>query len=347
MFNDIYKGKKVLVTGSTGFKGSWITLWLQKLGADVTGYSLPPASDPSHYRLLNLPRTTMWMDLMNYEILERVIWIGKPEIVFHLAASAIVAKTFDDPRGTFINNVIGAVNVLEACRHTPSVKAIVMITTDKVYANKEWGWGYRENDELGGLDPYSASKVCVEHVIECYRNQFLPFIATARAGNVIGGGDWAYKRLIPDIVRATAEGRPVEVHTPNATRPWQHVLEPLAGYLTLGQKLILGHPGAADRWNFGPTGEMTVLQVLEVAKEVWPKIEYVVKEEETHPSMVELLKIDSSRAKKELGWRPVWTMKEAIKNTISWYRDYYEGGNVTSMTDILAYETEMKYGGKK
>ena len=352
MFNDIYKGKRVLVTGHTGFKGSWLSLWLDRLGAEVIGYGHPPSTIPNHHTLLGnvFPRGA---DLLNKEFLFSAVRNFKPDIIFHLAAKAIVARTFKEPQETFENNVMGAVNILEACRLYPSVKGIVMITTDKVYENKEWAWGYRENDDLGGLDPYSASKVCIEHVIECYRSKFFPMIATARAGNVIGGGDWAYKRLIPDIMRATAEGKPVEVHTPYATRPWQHVIEPLCGYLMLGQKLLEHgkdcepfnstsiRSNFARRWNFGTEGEMTVLDVLKVAKEVWPKIEYVVKEEETHPSMVQLLKIDSTEAKRKLGWKPRWGMEEAIRRTVEWYRAYYSTGGILSHKDISDYEGEL------
>jgi len=281
-------------------------------------------------------------ELLNYSELSKAIYNFKPDLVFHLAAKAIVARTFHEPRETFENNIMGTVNLLEACRQQPSIKGIVLITTDKVYANKEWDWGYRENDELGGEDPYSVSKVCIEHIIKCYRTQFLPMIATARAGNVIGGGDWAEKRLIPDIARAAAEGREVEIHTPNATRPWQHVLEPLSGYLMLGQKLLEGDQSFATNWNFGPEGEMTVLDILKIAQGVWPKVKYVVKEEETHPSMVELLKIDSTEARKVLGWRPQLKREKAVDWAIWGYRDYYESGIVNTDDNITLYEDRME-----
>lgn len=344
MFDGIYEGKKVLVTGPCGFKGSWLLRWLRKLGAGaIVGYGHKPRTIPNHFDLLypghdNRPDN----DLLDFEDLQRVINSVQPDIIFHIAAKAIVARTFHEPRETFENNIMGAVNILEACRLQPSIKGIVMITTDKVYSNKEWDWGYRENDELDGEDPYSASKVCIEHVIKCYRTQFFPMIATARAGNVIGGGDWAEKRLIPDIVRATAEGREVEIHTPNATRPWQHVLEPLSGYLMLGQKLLEGKQEFATNWNFGPEGEMTVLDILKVAQEVWPKVKYVVKEEETHPSMVELLRIDSTEARKRLKWKPQLDIKKAVIWTIEWYRDFYKSGKIDTDVDIIAYECLMK-----
>jgi CDP-glucose 4,6-dehydratase len=345
---EIYKGKKVLVTGCCGFKGSWLCHWLDKLGADVLCYGHKPRTQPNHLGVLSPDASFIDVDLLDYKMLTQCLEL-QPDIIFHLAAKAIVARTFHEPRETFENNVMGTVNLLEACRQQPSIKGIVMITTDKVYSNKEWDWGYRENDELGGLDPYSASKVCIEHVIECYRTQFIPNIATARAGNVIGGGDWSEKRLIPDIVRATAEGKEVEIHTPNATRPWQHVLEALCGYLMLGEKLLTVYnyepvPGGFNHaWNFGPEGEMTVLDILKVAQDVWPKVRYVVKEEETHPSMVQLLKIDSTEARKKLGWKPVWNMETAVKQSIGWYRSYYEHGHIDTDNNIKQYEEDMKH----
>lgn len=347
MFGGIYRGKNVLVTGCNGFKGSWLCYWLKKLGADVIGYGRLPRTSPNHINILNILGDILPFyngDLLDYFFLKRNITRESPDLVIHLAAKAIVARTFHEPRETFENNVMGTVNLLEACRHQPSIKGIVCITTDKVYENQEWQWGYRENDKLGGTDPYSASKVCIEQVINCYRKEFFPNIATARAGNVIGGGDWAEKRLIPDIARAAAEGKEVEIHTPYATRPWQHVLEPLNGYLMLGQKFLAGKEGFNTHWNFGPEGEMTVLDILKVAQEVWPKVKYVIKEEETHPSMVQLLKIDSTKSIKELGWKPVWNMREAVRQSIGWYRSYYEHGIVDTDNNIKQFEEDMKRG---
>lgn len=339
---EFYKGKRVLITGHSGFKGSWLTLWLKSMGADVRGYSFGMPSDPSHYMILAeedwLPMGRWGNNLLNYPTLSDTINEFQPEIIFHLAADAIVARTFEHPRDTFNVNVMGAVNLLESCRNCESIKSIVMVTTDKVYSNNEWVWGYRENDKLGDLTPYGASKVCVEQVINCYRKQYISHIATARAGNVIGGGDWAYKRLIPDIIRATVEGKPVEVHTPNATRPWQFVLEPLYGYMLLGKALYEEPDKYNEAWNFGPTGEMKVEEVLQMAQMIWPKIQYAIKEEETHPSMVELLKIDSSKSWKELGWKTQYTMAFAIGESIEWYKKYYEDGDVISLQQIKKYE---------
>ena len=355
MFNNIYAGKRVLVTGHAGFKGSWLCLWLKKLGAEVIGYGHPPNTEPNHYELLgNIKNIIMDYvslkenhcvfrphdDLLNMDHLGDVMKAGNPDLVIHLAAKAIVARTFDEPRETFENNVMGAVNILEACRQTPSVKGIVMITTDKVYEDQNWMWGYREGDSLGGKDPYSASKVCIEQVIRCYRESFGMNIATARAGNVIGGGDWSYKRLIPDIVRAASKGEKVVISSPNATRPWQHILEPLSAYLLLGQKILQGED-VNDSFNIGPEGEMSVLDVLKTAQGVWPAVQWEVNEAETHRFMVYLLKIDSTKIKK-LGWKPVWNMGHAVRMAILWYRVYYETGHILSNEDIRDYESSKE-----
>jgi CDP-glucose 4,6-dehydratase len=341
VFDDIYRGKRVLVTGHCGFKGSWLVLWLKMLGAEVMGFGHPPNTVPNHHELLgNSSFSTIRQDLLEPGYLQTVMGPFKPDIVFHLAAKAIVARTFTEPKETFENNVMGAVNILEACRHNPSVKGIVMITTDKVYEDRNWQWGYRENDELGGVDPYSASKVCVEQVIRCYRRSFKMNIATARAGNVIGGGDWSYKRLLPDIVRAASKGETVVIHTPKATRPFQHVLDAAQGYLLLGKKILEG--GDVNRaYNFGPSDALSVEEVLNVCQNVWPAVKWTVDETETHPFMVYLLKIDSTKAR-ELGWKPIWGGSAATLTAIEWYRDYYENGEVNSKNDILAYERRME-----
>ena len=328
---EIYKGKKVLVTGCCGFKGSWLCRWLEHLGAKVTGFGHLPSTIPSHHALLAAPFPEI-QDILGMDDL----YGHKPDLVIHLAAKAIVARTFTEPKETFENNVMGAVNILEACRLTPSVKGIVFITTDKVYRDENWEWGYRENDKLDGIDPYSASKVCCEHVIQCYRKSFGLNIATARAGNVVGGADWSFKRLLPDIVRATAKGEKVVVHTPNATRPFQHVLDALYGYLLLGEQILKGND-VNRSWNFGPTGSMTVLQVLETAKEVWPEVEWEINEAETHPFMVYLLKLDSTESRKLLGWEPRWNMKYAVARSIRWYKEFYQTGKVLTTEDIEDY----------
>jgi CDP-glucose 4,6-dehydratase len=338
LFNNIYKGKKVLITGHCGFKGSWASLWLRNLGAEVIGYGHPPNTEPNHYTLLGNVGFCR-QELLDFRDISDVMRMQKPDLVIHLAAKAIVARTFDEPRETFENNVMGAVNILEVCRQCKSVKGIVMITTDKIYENREWNYAYREVDKLGGVDPYSASKVCVEQVIRCYREAFGMNIATARAGNVIGGGDWSYKRLIPDIVKAASKGEKTIIHTPNATRPFQHVLEALSGYLLLGQHILEGK-NVNRAWNFGPEGEMSVLEVLQVAHDIWPAVQWEVDETPTHPFMQYLLKIDSTESKKLLGWNPVWDMKRAVENSIIWYMVYYENGEIGTDACVEAYEEE-------
>jgi CDP-glucose 4,6-dehydratase len=306
--------------------------------AEVYCASLPPHTTPNHYDILGYGNSFPFVDLRSHQAVKDIFHAFNPEIVLHLGAQAIVKESFRDPRGTFGSNIMGAVNVLEECRNIPSVKAIVMITSDKVYRDMNWRWPYRETDTLGGIDPYSSSKVCVEYVAASYRESFGLNIATARAGNVIGGADWGAYRLIPDIMRATAEGKPVEIHTPHATRPYQFVLEALHGYLRLGKALLEGREECKTAFNFGPDGSMSVLEVLEIAEKVWPKIQYIVKEEETHKGMVNLLKIDSTKAKQLLGWKPRWTMQEAVERAVIWYRDWYQDGIIHSLQDIKSFE---------
>ena len=360
MFDGIYKGKRILVTGQCGFTGSWLCLWLRRLGAEVIGYGHLPRTKPNHFALLGgADRKTYYYTSIAGEPRQKIVYLGEllnnimlhgtmqdamPDLVIHLAAKAIVARTFTEPRETFENNVMGAVNILEACRQTPSVKGVVIITTDKVYENHEWNYAYREIDGLGGADPYSSSKVCVEQVIRCYRESFGMNIATARAGNVIGGGDWSYKRLIPDIVRAASKGEKVIIHTPNATRPFQHVLEALSGYLLLGQHILEGKEATGvdvnRAWNFGPDGEMRVLEVLQTAQSVWPAVQWEVDYTPTHPHMVYLLKIDSTESRKLLGWKPVWGMEQAVGQSILWYKAFYESGQIMTNLNIDEYETD-------
>lgn len=346
VFNDIYKGLDVMVTGAYGFKGSWLSHWLEKLGASVTRYGHAPRMMVCNHHSLLGGAQVRGSDMLDYAMLEDAITTWQPKIIFHLAAKALVIEGFHAPGKTFENNIMAAVNLMDICKKYSFIKGIVLITTDKVYEDRNWVWGYRENDTLGGSDPYSASKVAVEHAAACYRKNFFPMIAVARAGNVIGGGDWSDHRLIPDIVKAAAAGEFVEINTPNATRPWQHVLEPLSGYLALGQKLLEGDEKYAREWNFGPTGEMTVMQVLETAQQTWNKIGYIIKEVERHKGMVNLLKIDSTLAHNELGWHNRWDQKLAIEKTIEWYRDYYMKGVINTDADIEHYEFLMKVGYK-
>jgi len=336
MFQNIYSGKKILVTGHTGTKGSWLSFWLHRMGAQVYGISHSPKPGPNHYELLNLHGVLVKDIHADISLVEEITSI-QPDLVMHLAARAIVSRAFLEPEYTMKCTVMGMVHLLELCRCCPSIKGIVAIETDKVYDNQEWDWGYREMDELGGDDPYSMSKVCVDQVIRCYRKSYGMNISATRSGNIIAGGDWNEKRLIPDIVKATAKGESVEIHTPNATRPWLHILDTLRGYLLLGQKILQGED-VNSAFNFGPNDEMTVLDVLEKAKSVWPNVQYVVKEQETHKHMVQLLKIDSTKSNKLLGWKPLWTTEEAIARTIEWYRAYFQEGEVLTDKQIEEYE---------
>ncbi|MDH5655975.1 MAG: CDP-glucose 4,6-dehydratase, partial [Spirochaetia bacterium] len=280
LFANIYKNKSVFVTGHTGFKGSWLTLWLENLSAKVSGFSLDPEADPNHWNLISSRAVDVRGDINHFENLKAAITEAKPEIVFHLAAQPLVRRSYREPLNTWQTNVAGTANLLEACRSVKSVKAVVVITTDKCYENKEWEWGYRENDRLGGHDPYSASKAACELVVDSYRKSFFNekgvLIASARAGNVIGGGDWSEDRLLPDLVRAISEKKILEIRSPGATRPWQHVLDPLAGYLLLGQKLLEGGGEFAEAWNFGPTheGNRTVKELLEEIKKSFPDVKW-------------------------------------------------------------------------
>jgi CDP-glucose 4,6-dehydratase len=339
---DIYRGKTVLVTGACGTKGSWLCLWLRRLGAEVIGYGHQPNTEPNHYDLLTprterLCKTTYEMSLLDYGDISSVLQVNGPDLIFHLASKTVVNLSFEQPREYFESNIMGSVNILEAARHCPSVKGIVAITTDKVYFDKQWEWGYRENDELGGDNPYSSSKVCVEHIINSYRKCFDMNIATARAGNVVCGGDFTIDRLIPDIVKATSKGEKVMIHTPNSTRPFQHVLEALSGYLLLGQNILEGK-NVNEAYNFGPDEiAISVMDIVRIAKEVWPEVDYEVDNAPTHPFTIYRLRLDSTKAK-GLGWKPVWSMEEAVRRTIEWYRAYYSDGQIRTNNDIDDYE---------
>ena len=349
MFGNIYSGKRVLVTGHTGFKGSWLTLWLKKLGAEVAGYALPPPTTPSHYELIAPDINSVNGCILDPEKLDRVFIDFSPEMVFHLAAQPLVRLSYARPKETFETNVIGTVNVLDACRRCSSVRAIVNITSDKCYENREWVWGYRENDAMGGYDPYSASKGCAELVASSYRNSFFnpseydrkhhTLLASCRAGNVIGGGDWAADRLIPDIMKAAAQGKTVEIRNPHAIRPWQHVLEPLSGYLQLGQKLLEGRPEFSGAWNFGPDDAevISVHDVVESMKLAWSAGNYSVPGRPEQPHEAGLLKLDCSKAATFLKWHGVWDSAATFARTAGWYRDFYEKNAILSDKDIELY----------
>ena len=344
MFNNIYAGKKVFLTGHTGFKGSWLSLWLTMLGAKVCGYSLAPNTNPSMFNELNIEskiEKSIIGNILDVEALEKSIFDFQPDIVFHLAAQPLVRLSYSEPVLTYQTNVIGSLNVLEAARKCKSVKAFVNVTTDKCYENKEINRGYREDEPMGGYDMYSSSKGCVEIMSSSYRRSFLQdenafAMATARAGNVIGGGDWALDRLIPDCVIAINNDEKIEIRNPIAVRPWQHVLEPLSGYLLLGQKLLEYGKQYADGFNFGPD-EGSILKVADVAQKVvefYGKGEVVVqKRDNLHEAGLLMLNIE--KAAKVLGWHPSLTAYEAIQKTVEWYKNFYS-------SDIDIYNFTLK-----
>lgn len=323
---DFYKNKKVFITGHTGFKGSWLTLWLTMMGAKVLGYALEPNTVPSLFNVLNLHKDTDHIigDIRDFEKLREVITEFKPEIIFHLAAQPLVRLSYREPRLTYETNMMGTVNLLEAIRQTKTVRAVVNVTSDKCYENKEWVWGYREIDPMGGYDPYSSSKGCSELITAAYRNSYFKntetAIASARAGNVIGGGDWAEDRLIPDIVRSLSQRKQIIIRNPKATRPWQHVLEPLSGYLLLGKLLYEKGQEFAEAWNFGPSDSsmMTVEEIVKKSIEVWGSGSYIVDSSE-QPHEANLLKLDISKAERKLVWSSVIQTEEAVVLTVNWY----------------------------
>ncbi|UCF93641.1 MAG: CDP-glucose 4,6-dehydratase [Desulfobacterales bacterium] len=349
MFNDVYRKQKVFVTGNTGFKGSWLVLWLSNLGAHVGGYALEPPTQPNHYDLLALSSDSVRGDIRDAAKVRGAVQSFKPDIVFHLAAQSLVRRSYRDPAGTFTTNVMGTVNVLEACRQTEGVKAIVNVSSDKCYENQEWIWGYREADPVGGHDPYSASKGCAEITTACYRRSFFPvqeyqkthqcLVASVRAGNVIGGGDWGEDRLVPDIMRAAHRNVKVLIRNPQATRPWQHVLEPLAGYLLLGQQLLEGKQAFAGAWNFGPDdqGHKRVLAVVQDLQNFWSAIDFRIALDEKKDHEAHLLKLDCSKARAQLGWRPVWSGPAMFEKTVHWYREFYESKRVCSREQLAEY----------
>lgn len=345
MFNNMYKNRKVLVTGHTGFKGSWLCQWLINLGAHVTGYSLSVPTSPANFEVLKLGAQIRDMrgDIRNRESVTAALKEAAPEIVFHLAAQPLVRESYKDPVGTIETNALGTLYLLDAVRQTPSVQAVVSITSDKCYRNDEWVWGYRETDHLGGSDPYSASKACAEIIAHsCFRS-FLGNVraATVRAGNVVGGGDWATDRIVPDCARAFAAKEPVYIRSPWATRPWQHVLEPLSGYLWLGALLLSGQdtpfPLSNEAYNFGPAADVnnTVAEVVDALAAWWPGFKCEM-DRNSHAGQKEctLLKLCCDKSLAYLNWKAVLTFRETIRFTAEWYKAYYEGyENMRAFTD--------------
>ncbi|MDR1923169.1 MAG: CDP-glucose 4,6-dehydratase [Planctomycetaceae bacterium] len=358
-YNNSYDNCRVFLTGATGFKGSWLTTCLRMLGAKIRGYSLDIPSQPNHFSLLKNDIDDCRGDVRNFEQLSQSVREFEPQIVFHLAAQPLVRASYDDPLGTLSTNIIGTANILQACRAVSSIRAVVIITSDKCYENKEWSQAYREHDSLGGHDPYSASKACAEIVTASFRRSFPSdhlLIASCRAGNVIGGGDWASDRLFPDLIRATIN--PTEsnknnkknqsttattIRMPNAIRPWQHVLEPLHGYLLIGQKLLEGNKDFAEAWNFAPKteGNCSVGEIVKRAAKYWDKINYQIvpnnNSSNDNKHEAAQLSLDSTKAQQRLAWQPVWTLERSIERTITWYKNFYEQNKIQTQTQIEEY----------
>lgn len=351
-----WRGKRVLLTGHTGFKGSWLSLWLQSMGADVVGYSLAPPTSPSLFEIANVASGMIHIqgDIRDLDHLRAVFAEHRPEIVIHMAAQALVRYSYVEPVGTYSTNVMGTVNVLEAVRGAGCVKAVVNVTSDKCYENREWVWGYRENEAMGGFDPYSNSKGCAELVASAYRNSFFNpekyqqhgvALASARAGNVIGGGDWAGDRLIPDILRAISEGRPVNIRSPHAIRPWQHVLEPLSGYLLLAERLYTEGVVHAEGWNFGPSDDdaKPVQWIVERLTSSWGEGASWTLDGGEHPHEAHYLKLDCSKAKLRLDWHPRWRLEETLEKIVEWHRAMHGGEDMRAVTlrQIAAYNAKL------
>ena len=330
---DFWRGKRVFLTGHTGFKGSWLALWLQSMGAELCGLALAPPSSPNLHTTAGVGAAMQSIvgDIRDLETVRRTMTAFRPEIVFHLAAQALVRTSYAEPVETYATNVMGTVHVLEAARATASVRCIVNVTTDKCYDNREWLWGYREDEAMGGHDPYSSSKGCAELVTAAYRRSFLAdagvALASARAGNVIGGGDWAVDRLVPDILRAFERGEPVRIRSPGSIRPWQHVLEPLAGYLTLAERLHVDGDGFAEAWNFGPDDDdaRPVQWIVERMVERWGEGAGWRVDAGDHPYEARYLKLDISKARQRLGWRPRWDLGTALTRIVDWHRAWLGG----------------------
>ena len=335
-----WNGKRVLLTGHTGFKGSWLALWLQSLGAQVVGYALAPPTNPSLFDVAQVGQgmTSVIGDIRDLAKLQAVFADHRPEIVIHMAAQPLVRYSYQNPVETYSTNVMGTVHLLEAVRNTPGVKAVVNVTTDKCYENKEWAWGYREDEPMGGHDPYSNSKGCSELVTSAYRRSFFQekgiALASARAGNVIGGGDWAADRLIPDILRAFEQNHPVIIRNPHATRPWQHVLEPLFGYLTLAERLYTDGQACAEGWNFGPHDDdaRSVQWIVEHLVSNWGNGATWQLDGGTHPHEANYLKLDISKAKARLGWQPRWALQQALQASVDWHQKWLAGTDMKAVT---------------
>lgn len=336
VFGDFYRGKRVMVTGHTGFKGSWLALWLQELGATVIGYSLEPPTNPSHFTACGMSQQLhdLRADILDYDSLLAATRRWRPEIIFHLAAQPIVRQAYQDPRHTFHVNVMGTANLLEAARQTDSVSLVIVVTSDKVYRNAEWEWAYRETDPLGGYEPYGASKACAELIVNVYQDRRFQraaaspnqrSIASVRAGNVIGGGDWAKDRIVPDLVRSISSGTELIIRHPEATRPWQHVLDALSGYLCLGPALARAPDRFGTAWNFGPLEQksLPVEQLARAFLKRWPASESILRIERGAIGEHSALRVDSSKARELLKWQPAWGIEQVLDATVDWYQSFY------------------------
>ena len=348
-----WQGKRVFLTGHTGFKGGWLSLWLQQLGADVTGYALEAPTTPSLFEVASVARGMVSIigDVRDGEALKRAMAQARPEIVIHMAAQPLVRYSYVNPVETYATNVMGVVNLLEAVRATPGVRSVVNVTSDKCYENREWPWGYRENEAMGGCDPYSNSKGCAELVTAGYRSSFFNAekyaehgiaLGSGRAGNVIGGGDWAMDRLIPDMLRAIGAGQPVMIRNPHSIRPWQHVLEPLSGYLTLAEKLYTEGPVHAEGWNFGPhdIDAKPVEWIIERMTQEWGAGASWQLDGQNHPHEATYLKLDCSKALGQLGWHPRWDIGQTITKIVEWHKAFDQGLDMRelSQAQITTYQ---------
>lgn len=345
---NVWRDRRIFLTGHTGFKGSWLAQILQSFGAKVHGYALAPDTRPSHFEALKWNSVVSEIaDIRDPKRLKASLQEAKPEVVFHLAAQPLVLASYQDPRYTYETNVIGTLNLLEAVRETPSIRAVIIVTSDKCYENKETTRPYVEDDPMGGYDPYSSSKGCAEILTASYRRSFFSaadfgqkhnvLVASARAGNVMGGGDWSADRLIPDFARAFQAGKRVVIRSPEAVRPWQHVLEPLSGYILLAERLLAGDRSCARAFNFGPDpgGFWTVRQILEHTKSNWPGFDYQIEDSGLHEA--KLLMLDSSLAQERLDWRPQINVESALKWTLDWYRDFIRDGKIDTADQIAGY----------
>lgn len=348
-----WQGKRVFLTGHTGFKGGWLSLWLQQLGAEVTGYALEAPTTPSLFEVAGVARGMVSIigDVRDGEALKRAMAEARPEIVIHMAAQPLVRYSYVNPVETYATNVMGVVNLFEAVRATPGVRSVVNVTSDKCYENREWPWGYRENEAMGGYDPYSNSKGCAELVTAGYRSSFFNAekyaehgvaLGSGRAGNVIGGGDWALDRLIPDMLRAIGAGQPVMIRNPHSIRPWQHVLEPLSGYLTLAEKLYTEGPVHAEGWNFGPhdIDAKPVEWIIERMTQEWGAGASWQLDGQNHPHEATYLKLDCSKARGQLGWHPRWDIGQTIAKIVEWHKACDEGADMREFTlaQITTYQ---------